>query len=57
MTLTALGQLRVGKKVRFDVMTLMSGCKGNVTVPRRGPATSERMGWKPKHDVMPELFR
>lgn len=57
MTLTALGQLRVGEKVRLDVMTLISGCTGNVIVPRRGPATSERTGWEPKHDVMPGLFR
>lgn len=44
VNLTALKQVREGKKVSLDIMMLMAGCKCNVTVPRRGPATSERVG-------------
>ena len=44
VNLTAPKQVRAGKKLSLDIMMLMAGCKCKVTVPRRGPATSERMG-------------
>lgn len=43
MDLTALKQVREGKKLSLDIMVLMVGCKSDVAVPGRGPATSGRM--------------